>query len=482
MNSIESFVTPSVTQIDSNNKNSIPESSLDLSEQQWIDTEDINLKLQYLVDSSRTNFEEYDSALDQEDIGSSPASLTSYESLLGDDESMATPSFSMDNGLPSPDILNNTNLNKYVPFHNNYHQQQQQQPHQMHTSQPHPLYLTNLPNGMNPSQPRNLNPFMLTPLGTPSGFELNESSGSKVSQYDMEQYRRVMQQTQDFSVADINSTGQIKADQLYSSFQGQFVSNEIYPQVITAEIPTNTTLGSAQSTITQPSSAGSLTNGDTPASSIPPLTASYSSLSSSNLSTPMSAKRKNILRKNRVKKPKTPKVIYDENSKPIAQQLQENREIWESIITKKKKGIYKCTHCTEIFKDLIDLAKHMDANKIARQHKCPFENCPWSIIGLPRRAEVRRHCAAQHAYVITFDTDKARNPNEQADGTPVPSEMHQVVEKYRCEFDNCDKSFKRKDALQRHEKLVHFNPESRFNKRMEKVQQNKLKKQQSAEI
>ncbi|KAH3675976.1 hypothetical protein WICMUC_002272 [Wickerhamomyces mucosus] len=163
---------------------------------------------------------------------------------------------------------------------------------------------------------------------------------------------------------------------------------------------------------------------------------------------------------------------------PITAQLKQNKIVWEKIYNNKKKGIYPCTHCSETFSNMYDLAKHIDEFGLYRKHRCPFDNCPWYIIGLPRRAEVRRHCAAQHNYRVVFPEDKTIKVNGEL--STVGSKLDDLgfegihgtritKNNIKCNYEFCHKTFKRKDARQRHENLVHLNPESRFNKKISAI-------------
>lgn len=146
--------------------------------------------------------------------------------------------------------------------------------------------------------------------------------------------------------------------------------------------------------------------------------------------------------------------------RPLVKALQADTVLWTKVKCTKKKGIYKCSHCPGIFASLLDLAKHLDEFKIVRPYRCPFSDCPWSVLGLPRRAEVRRHCAAQHSHVI---------PNGD-DGYPGTGKYTPTTaDQFDCTSPFCDKKFKRKDACKRHYKLVHSNPDSRFNKMVERI-------------
>lgn len=365
---MNSFVSPNVTQLDS------PVSD------HWGDNFDA--KLQYLVDSAEKSFQYENSEHLKSDFeGEISSSLHSHE----DDNAWNAQSFSIENGLPSPNIVGekevNTNESKITESATSFY-----------------------------------NP-VLTPI-EPLSYDWEKIS---YSGDDLSTFSRVLKRTEDFQL--VSFTDNLAAQNLLTS-------QDIYSQIITSNTPS--TPMSNLSTSTLPTATAS------------PLTPGSGVI-----------EKKKTVRKKRVR---SSKYSYDENAKPIADQLRENREIWNKICQKRKKGIYKCTHCSEMFKELIDLARHFDEHKIGRHHKCPFEDCPWSILGLPRRAELRRHCAAQHAYVIKYPDDKSES-----------HEGYISAEKICCQYDFCDRLFKRKDSQQRHEKLVHLNPSSRFNKRIEKL-------------
>ncbi|ODV94802.1 hypothetical protein PACTADRAFT_50664 [Pachysolen tannophilus NRRL Y-2460] len=108
--------------------------------------------------------------------------------------------------------------------------------------------------------------------------------------------------------------------------------------------------------------------------------------------------------------------------------------VLSTIANTKKKGIYKCSHCSTHFPNFFSLAKHYDDFKVLREFHCPEEACPWHIIGLPTKNELKRHVKAQHQ----------------------PAQ-------YKCRL-GCDNVFHRADARNRHEKQVHLNTNSRLNR------------------
>ncbi|KAA8912242.1 hypothetical protein TRICI_003571 [Trichomonascus ciferrii] len=111
---------------------------------------------------------------------------------------------------------------------------------------------------------------------------------------------------------------------------------------------------------------------------------------------------------------------------PVVSKLMSAPQMW-NIVNKIKKGKYSCTHCTQKFRTLRDLAAHIDEERIHRPHSCNEPNCPWSIIGFSKRSECSRHTKYQH----------------------------QTKTKYRCQVEHCQKTFTRKDSLRRHTNLIH---------------------------
>lgn len=118
-----------------------------------------------------------------------------------------------------------------------------------------------------------------------------------------------------------------------------------------------------------------------------------------------------------------------------------------------------CSHCNDDFKSLLLLAEHFDKHKLTTAHKCPFDSCPFNLIGFSRKADLRRHCLTNH-----FEKGKLTQSINQN----VKLVLNNLI--YSCKMDNCGKNFYRKDSLQRHLKLVHENENSKFNKKMKKIQ------------
>lgn len=138
----------------------------------------------------------------------------------------------------------------------------------------------------------------------------------------------------------------------------------------------------------------------------------------------------------------------------LVDQLKNDRPLFEAISKKQKRGSYKCAHCPQTFPNLFEYAAHMDEFNIEREYKCPFALCPWRILGLPRRSDLRRHCAIQHKDELQSDLKTYLNLKDEAYPTIL------------CTNEYCDKKFYRKDAFNRHVAIVHDNVNSRFNKKL----------------
>lgn len=138
----------------------------------------------------------------------------------------------------------------------------------------------------------------------------------------------------------------------------------------------------------------------------------------------------------------------------LLEQLHMDQPLMEVISNKHKRGYYRCTHCPKTFSSIFEYASHMDEFDIRREFKCPFALCPWKILGLPRRPDLRRHCAIQHKDHLPADLKEMLNLKDEAYPT------------LQCPHQYCDKIFHRKDAYNRHIAIVHEKMGSRFNKRM----------------
>lgn len=138
----------------------------------------------------------------------------------------------------------------------------------------------------------------------------------------------------------------------------------------------------------------------------------------------------------------------------LLEQLHMDQPLMEVIANKHKRGYYRCTHCPETFSNIFEYASHMDEFGIKREFKCPFALCPWKVLGLPRRPDLRRHCAIQHKDHLPADLKEMLNLRDETYPT------------LRCPHQYCDKVFHRKDAYNRHISIVHEKVGSRFNKRM----------------
>ncbi|QLQ80752.1 hypothetical protein HG537_0E01050 [Torulaspora globosa] len=138
----------------------------------------------------------------------------------------------------------------------------------------------------------------------------------------------------------------------------------------------------------------------------------------------------------------------------LVEQLQMDQPLMQVIANKHKRGYYRCTHCPQTFSNIFDYAAHMDEFDIKREFKCPFALCPWKILGLPRRPDLRRHCAIQHKHELPDDLKQTLNLNDET----YPA--------LKCPHQYCDKVFHRRDAYNRHISIVHEKLGSRFNKRL----------------
>ncbi|CUS22689.1 LAQU0S06e03796g1_1 [Lachancea quebecensis] len=141
----------------------------------------------------------------------------------------------------------------------------------------------------------------------------------------------------------------------------------------------------------------------------------------------------------------------------VYQQLIDDKPLMEALSKRVKRGYYRCAHCPKMFSNVLEYAKHIDEFEIQRDYKCPFVLCPWKILGLPRRPELRRHCAIQHKMEIPKELKSTLKLGE----TDFP-----IME---CTSPYCDKKFYRRDSYARHVAMVHDKSDSRFNKRLVKV-------------
>ena len=138
----------------------------------------------------------------------------------------------------------------------------------------------------------------------------------------------------------------------------------------------------------------------------------------------------------------------------LVEQLQMDKPLMEVIANKHKRGYHRCTHCPKTFSSVFEYAAHMDAFGIKREFKCPVALCPWKVLGLPRRPDLRRHCAIQHKHELPDDLKEYLNLSDET----YPA--------LQCPHQYCDKVFHRRDAYNRHISIVHEKLGSRFNKRL----------------
>lgn len=117
-----------------------------------------------------------------------------------------------------------------------------------------------------------------------------------------------------------------------------------------------------------------------------------------------------------------------DQSNGILAQLMANPVLWRQANTAKK-GIYVCSHCTSLgsnrrFTTLASLAAHFDIYGVAREGKCDYRSCVWSLVGFSSQPEKLRHIRSQH------------------------SSKH-----FKCA--ECGRAFVRGDSLKRHLRLLH---------------------------
>lgn len=134
----------------------------------------------------------------------------------------------------------------------------------------------------------------------------------------------------------------------------------------------------------------------------------------------------------------------------------------KNILYSKLREPVSCTHCDHSFESIWDLASHFEEFKINTAHKCPFDLCPFHLIGFSRKADLRRHCFQKHSEKVK---------SKDSISGDIKNILNNLI--YSCKFENCKKNFYRKDSLQRHLKLVHENENSKFNKKLKKMQRMK---------
>ncbi|KAL3236454.1 Rme1p [Nakaseomyces bracarensis] len=147
----------------------------------------------------------------------------------------------------------------------------------------------------------------------------------------------------------------------------------------------------------------------------------------------------------------------ESNPHSIVRQLLEDPYLSDIIEKPQKRGLYRCAHCPSTFGTIFEYASHLDEYRVERKYKCPFKRCAWRILGLPRRSDLRRHCAIQHKYELYKELKRDLNLSEDA----YPSLV--------CPVLFCQKEFYRRDAFKRHLSIVHQNENSRFNKRLKRI-------------
>lgn len=137
----------------------------------------------------------------------------------------------------------------------------------------------------------------------------------------------------------------------------------------------------------------------------------------------------------------------------------------------KKKGMYRCGHCQVSMHTLLELVHHIDHYDLSsmRPNKCVIDNCVWSLIGFSRSSELKRHAASLHGLRLEIggSLDLLSPPSAQDPQLDCFNVLG--ASSFPCEEMKpyCNKVFHRKDSLQRHIRLCHRNPKSRFNRGLE---------------
>lgn len=148
---------------------------------------------------------------------------------------------------------------------------------------------------------------------------------------------------------------------------------------------------------------------------------------------------------------------FGEIKTSVADALLNDKNFTMEQLTKPKKGLFSCLHCTSKFSSIIEYAKHLDTIEFKRPYKCPFNDCCWKYLGMTTPAKLRRHCALQHMPRLNDEMKKILN---------IKVDSYPEME---CSHKYCDKVFMRKDSIIRHLQMVHNNINSRFNQRLKKV-------------
>ena len=144
--------------------------------------------------------------------------------------------------------------------------------------------------------------------------------------------------------------------------------------------------------------------------------------------------------------------------KSIVESLKNDKNFSDETLTKNKKGLFSCLHCELKFSTILHYAKHLDDVGVSGPYKCPFSDCCWKYLGMKTTQKLRRHCALQHINELNDEMKSILN---------IKSDSYPEMD---CLSEYCNKTFIRKDSILRHQQMVHSNINSRFNKKLEKVQ------------
>ncbi|ODV91329.1 hypothetical protein CANCADRAFT_122641 [Tortispora caseinolytica NRRL Y-17796] len=99
----------------------------------------------------------------------------------------------------------------------------------------------------------------------------------------------------------------------------------------------------------------------------------------------------------------------------------------ELLAKSRKKGSFRCSHCSKTFSTGLEYYNHLREENIERHYKCTAcSDCPWEIIGFSKHCDYKRHIRFQHQ-----------------------------VRGYTCREPNCNREFMRTDSRVRHERKAH---------------------------
>lgn len=135
-----------------------------------------------------------------------------------------------------------------------------------------------------------------------------------------------------------------------------------------------------------------------------------------------------------------PKLVHKRKRPASILEVLEN-EYHEQIIEEEH---IICHHCQKGFMSIQSLAQHYEQFKVfkALKFKCPIYNCPFNIIGLNKKNNLRRHVISKHY-----------NRQQKAILSEDPYEEKMI--RSLVYFCNCQRVFYRRDSLKRHQRSFH---------------------------